>query len=117
MDGPRKRSGGQGKKPETKIQEDIITMLQGKGWFCMVTVGNMYQSGFPDIFACHTRFGHRWIEVKRADGNSRLEASQMENFPKLCAHGSGVWILTAATEHEYRKLVSAPCNWHTFIKW
>ena len=116
MDGLRKKSGGSGKKPETVIEHAIARMLRGYGWHVMHTVGNMYQSGFPDLFACHSSYGHRWIEVKRPDGKGRLEDSQMISFPKLCANGSGVWILMAATEYEYRKLFVA-YNWTTFIKY
>ena len=34
----------------------------------------------------------------------------METFPELCSHGSGVWVLTAATESEYEKLFKK-FNW------
>jgi len=112
----RKKSGGSGKKPETIIEHDIAKMLRVEGWHVMHTVGNMFQSGFPDIFACHSSFGHRWIEVKRPDGKSRIESSQMISFPKLTANESGVWILVSATIHEYKKLF-APANWHTYIKY
>lgn len=99
--------------PEDIIQEDIIKMLTLKGWYTMETHGNMFQSGFPDIFACHSKYRQRWIEVKKPSG-SRLEQSQLECFPKMCANGSGVWILTAATEHEYEKLFKE-CNWWHFL--
>jgi hypothetical protein len=88
-------------------------MLLIKGWYCKETHGNMYQSGFPDIFACHSSYRQRWIEVKCPTG-SRLEASQLECFPKLCANGSGVWILSAANDWEYNKLFGPP-NWVEYI--
>jgi len=76
----------------------------------METHGNMYQAGFPDLFACHSSFGQRWIEVKLPEmKGSRFTPAQLESFPKICAHGSGVWILTGDSEHEYDKL-SKPAN-------
>ncbi len=101
--------------PEGKIQDAIIIMLQGKGWFVKSTHGNIYQSGFPDLFACHSRYGQRWIEIKRPDmKGSHFTGAQLDDFPKFCAHGSGIWILTAATEREYEKLFARP-NWYQYL--
>ena len=98
---------------EAKIQEQIICMLRNKGWFVKPTHGNMYQSGFPDLFACHSRYGARWIEVKLPKGY-RFTNAQLEDFPKFCANGSGIWILVDSTEAEYNKLFSQP-NWWTYL--
>lgn len=108
--------GGRRKKgPEAVIQQAIIDYLAIKGWYVMVTHGNMYQSGFPDLFACHSVFGQRWIEVKKPDfKGSKFTAAQLECFPKICANGSGVWILTGATEREYNKLFKA-ANWWVYL--
>ena len=103
------------KNPEAKIQESIVKMLKLYGWYTMETHGNMFQSGFPDIFACHSKYGQRWIEVKLPDmKGSKFTAAQLEHFPKLCANGSGVWILTGDTDHEYKKLF-AKFNWYHYI--
>jgi hypothetical protein len=81
----------------------------------MVTHGNMYQCGFPDLFATHAKYGARWIEVKLPDmKGSHFTQAQLEYFPKLCANGSGVWIMTAATEMEYQ-LLFAKANWWTYL--
>jgi len=73
----------------------------------------MYQSGFPDLFCCHTRYGHRWLEVKKPVGY-RFTPAQLETFPQLCAHGSGVWI---ATTHEgVEALLMKPYNWFIFLQ-
>lgn len=65
----------------------------------------MYQSGFPDLFATHYSFGGRWIEVKLPGmKGSRFTVAQWEHFPKMIAHGTGIWILTGATLEEYAKL-------------
>lgn len=105
-----------GKKgPEHKIQEAIIKMLRYKEWYVKVMVGNAYQFGIPDLWASHHRYGPRWIEVKLPGmKGSRFTAAQLEDFPKICANGSGVWVLTGATEEEYRKLFRAP-NWHVYL--
>jgi hypothetical protein len=101
--------------PEHKIQDDIIDMLRVKGWFVKVTNGNQFQSGFPDLFACHSRYGQRWIEVKLPNmEGSKFTDAQLEDFPKLCANGSGVWVLTAATDAEYQKLFKR-FNWWEYL--
>ena len=98
--------------PEAKIQAAIVSLLRTKEWYVKETHGNIYQSGLPDLFATHTRYGHRWIEVKNPV-NYKFTPAQVETFPKLCANGSGVWILVAGTEEVYKKLFLAP-NWWTF---
>jgi len=99
--------------PEAKIQAAIIMYLRNLGWHVMETHGNMYQSGFPDLFACHYRYGQRWVEVKNPK-SYKFTPAQLEHFPKICANGSGVWILIAATDDEYAKLFEAP-NWYQYL--
>lgn len=90
-------------------------MLRYKGWHVMVTHGNMYQSGFPDLFACHCSYGQRWIEVKKPDfKGSKFTDAQLEQFPKMCANGSPVWILTSDSNDEYA-LLFGPCNWANYF--
>lgn len=74
----------------------------------------MYQSGFPDLYCCHLRYGQRWVEVKMPTRYSFTPA-QIETFPALSAKGVGVWILTEATESQY-KLLFQPANWHLFLE-
>lgn len=76
----------------------------------METHGNMFQSGFPDLYAYHSKHGPRWIEVKNPLSYKFTEA-QLRNFPKM----GRVWILVAATQAEYEKLWLPP-NWWTYIK-
>lgn len=99
-------------RPEQKIQKEIVEMLRCKGWFVIKTHGNEFQSGLPDLYATHSRYGARWIEIKRPKG-SKLTPAQLDVFPKLCANGSGVWILVAAGEAEYEKLFRK-FNWWTY---
>lgn len=102
------------KKPEIEwyIQQRIIKELKFKDWFVKETHGNAFQSGFPDLFCCHTRYGHRWVEVKRPVGY-KFTPAQIETFPKLCAAGSKVWVAT--TEEGIEDLLMKPSNWHLYL--
>ena len=88
--------------PEAKIMEDIIQMLRGRGWVCRHLHGNMYQVGFPDLYACRKGV-QRFIEVKNPK-SWKFEESQREFFKELHDQGVGVWILFGATDEEYKKL-------------
>lgn len=104
-----KRTAAQG--PEADIQREIIKMLRYKGWYVKRIAASTYLSGLPDLYATHYNYKARWIEIKLPNmKGSRFTAAQLEEFPKLCANGAGVWVLTAATEREYDKLFE-PCNW------
>lgn len=99
--------------PEAQIQQELIKFLRYREWYVMETHGNMYQKGFPDLYTTHRKYGIRWVEVKQPTGYSFTQA-QMETFPLLSANGTGIWILSAATEMEYQKLW-APPNWHIYL--
>jgi len=108
-----KRHGAQG--PEAKIQEAIIAMLAMKGWWTKATHGNAHTDGWPDLYATHPKFGTRWIEVKLPDmKGSKFTKAQLRDFPSFNNLGGGVWILTAATVEEYKKLFEAP-NWWLYL--
>lgn len=108
----RTKKGG----PESVVQSKILAYLRTRGWFVVVTHGNMFQSGLPDLFACHSKYGARWIEVKDPERRGDIfTAAQHEVFPKLCANGSGVWVLVGATESEYEKLFGRP-NWAWYLE-
>jgi hypothetical protein len=101
--------------PEHIIQDDIICMLKNYNWFVKTLSSSQFQSGMPDLFACHTRYGIRLIEVKLPGMvGSKFTSAQLEDFPKLTANGAGVWILTAATEEEYKKLFER-FNWWKYL--
>lgn len=102
--------------PEYHIQEAIKKKLRYLGWFVKQTHGNMFQSGFPDLFCCHSKYGIRWVEVKLPNmKGSRFTGAQLETFPKMCANGAGVWVLTGDDDTEINKLFR-PANWHTYLK-
>ncbi len=106
--------------PEGEIQDAIIKELSQvgplgdptKNWFCVETYGSQYQSGFPDIFACHAVYGTRWIECKNAK-HYQFTPAQMKFFPRFEAEGVGIWILTDALE--IFKLFHKP-NWREYLK-
>lgn len=99
--------------PEAEIQRKIVIFLKRRGWYVLVTHGNSYQSGLPDLYICHKKYGTRWVEVKNPLA-FRFTNAQMEVFPALCDNGSGVWILVADTNEEYLKLFK-PSNWHLYL--
>lgn len=101
--------------PEAIIQRDVITLLLQKGWYVVVIPGSKYLSGMPDLYATHSRYGSRLIEVKLPGMvGSKFTPAQLEKFPKLAANGSGIWIITAATESEYNLLFKRQ-NWWMYL--
>ena len=109
-----KRHGKAG--PEAIIQNDVIKMLLMKGWYVVRVPGSKLLSGMPDLFATSSKYGQRLIEIKLPNmEGSRFTPAQLDRFPKLAANGSGVWVLTAATEYEYDLLFRAQNYW-AFIK-
>jgi hypothetical protein len=99
--------------PERIIQDNLLKFLRDRGWVIKETHGNLYQHGFPDVYAAHKSYGSRWIEVKNPE-KFAFEASQLEFFTQLGSVGVGVWVLTAATEEEYKKLFR-PANWFFYL--
>lgn len=102
------------KKPETLLQNEIIKLLRNKEWYVRQTHGNMFSSGWPDLYAAHLRYGTRWIEVKMPE-NYAFTAAQLDDFPEFAAKGVGIWIIQRATDEEYSKLFKPP-NWHMHLE-
>lgn len=101
-----------GKGPESIIQDSIIKALEARGWFVIVTNGNIYQQGLPDLMCYHKAFGQRFIEVKNPY-SYRFTPAQLICFPKIIESGVGVWVLTSADPQELEKLMR-PCNFAMF---
>ena len=99
--------------PEAKIQEAITKKLKYLGWLVKATHGNMFQSGFPDLFCAHVRYGQRWVEVKNPV-SYKFTPAQREWFPQFSAAQCGIWILISDSESEINKLFGPP-NWHTYL--
>lgn len=100
--------------PEARIQADIITFLERRGWFVKQTHGNAYSSGFPDLYCYHKKHGERWIDVKNPKRYVYTKA-QVQNWPEMDAAGIGIWIMFAADEENYLFLFKEP-NFMDFWK-
>lgn len=98
---------------EATTQNHLITYLRAREWLVKVTHGNGYQSGFPDLFATHPVYKMRWIEVKVATQFSFTKA-QVQDFPRMEASGSPIWVLNDATDIEYAKLFK-PSNFQFYF--
>jgi hypothetical protein len=100
--------------PEWFIQQDLITFLRVRGWLVEHTHGSQYQTGFPDLYCFHPKWGQRWIDCKRPVGCSFTRAQKIK-WPEWESFGVQIWILTAATQTEYDKLFALP-NWRSYVK-
>ena len=98
--------------PEKIIQIAIVKKLRLLGWFVKETHGNLYQSGFPDIYATHKEYGSRWIEVKNPK-RYKFTPAQLRDFPLFTANGADIWVLGGA--NEIGKLFK-PANWYQYLK-
>lgn len=97
---------------EAEIQDNIEKKLILLKWFVKPTHGSIYQSGFPDLFCAHEKYGIRWLEVKRPTKYSFTPA-QIRVFPQMSAARVGIWIATSP--HEVPDLFFRPANWWTFM--
>lgn len=99
---------------ESKIRDDIKAYLKSEGWTVVVTHGNQWQAGVPDILAYSQWVGHRWIDVKRPKRNT-LTKAQRALWPVWHKSGLGVWIMEAADEENFMRLLRPP-NWLDYWK-
>lgn len=98
---------------EYKLQQKIIEYLRDRGWFVKPLTGTMYQWGFPDLFACHKRYGIKIIEIKNPELYS-FTAAQIQEFPKFISNGAPVYVMTAANKENYDRLFG-PSNYWLYI--
>ena len=74
---------------EQQIQKKIVTFLEKKGFWTIVTIV-CNRSGIPDLLACDPK-GRMWaIEVKTENG--RASKLQKVNIEKLLARGGVAFI-------------------------
>lgn len=83
-------------------------------WLVKPTHGNAFQSGFPDLYAAHAKYGARWIECK-VEGKYKFTPAQKLWFPQFSAAGVGIWILVSSEQSEIDKLFRA-ANWYQYLK-
>jgi hypothetical protein len=100
--------------PEFTIQKNLIAFLSARGWLVERMVGNAFQSGIPDLYCYHPKWGERWIDAK-VEGHYSFTKAQRIKWPRWESFGVGIWILTAADQEEYNKLF-APPNWRDYWK-
>ena len=100
---------------EWHIQRDLIAFLRARGWHVERLVGGAFQSGIPDIYIYHKKWGARWIDVKRPGKNYSFTKAQKIKWPEWDRAGIGIWILTAANQEAYDKLFQPP-NWRDYAK-
>jgi len=100
--------------PEWYIRADLVEFLETRGWLVEIFIGNAFQTGVPDLYCYHKKWGERWIDAKQPKRYTFTKA-QRHKWPKWEAAGVGIWILTAATQAEYDKLFKPP-NWRSYWK-
>lgn len=100
--------------PEWHIQQDLIRFLRCREWNVEHTNGNLYQTGFPDLFIHHKKWQTRWIDCKQPK-NYTFTKHQKRKWPIWDSFGIGIWILTAATQEQY-DLLFGPPNWKDYWK-
>jgi len=111
MEAPHIRAGH---GPEYFIQKRIVTYLQQRGWHIERMVGGAFQSGIPDLYVHHPKYGSRWLEIKNKARYVFTKAQKIK-FPIWESVGIGIWIMVEANQEEYDKLFAAP-NWREFWK-
>ena len=94
------------------VQVPLIELMTARGWHCEETHGNAHQTGFPDVYAMHVKYGRRWIDCK-VKGRYNFTPAQKIKWPIWERFGTPIWIITASTEAEYAKLFQPP-NWREY---
>jgi len=97
---------------EKAIQIQVEDKLRVMDWFVQRLHGSMYQSGVPDIYAHHIRYGGRWIEIKKPTGY-KFTAAQYEKFPRMASHGVSIHICTSV--EQIPALLFQPANWYMYL--
>jgi hypothetical protein len=103
------------KKPEEIIRDAVKQYMEARRWIVKITVGNMYQKGFPDFFCTHRRHGMRWVEIKLPEMKGSVWTNaQKKEFPLLFDNGTPIWVIT--DPNEYNKLFG-PANLKDYMTW
>jgi len=110
------REPRQREQPENKLKKQVVSHLEKRGWYIIKTHGNMYQSGLPDLYCCHPRYGTRWIELKTEKGV--LTDAQKVVFSKMRKHGVMIHVITSVKdlgEPGSNKGIFGSDNWYYYI--
>ena len=100
---------------EKRIRDkELRPMLDDLGWLVEVTHGNKYMKGFPDLYLSHPQAGIRWVDVK-VEGDYEFTTAQRDKWPKWHRFGTGIRIMTGATQEQYERLFKPP-NWQDYWK-
>jgi hypothetical protein len=91
-----------------------MIFLKTRGWLVERMIGNAFQSGIPDLFIYHRKWGFRWVDVKSPKRYSFTKAQKIK-WPKWEQAGLGIWIITEASEDGTDCLYGPP-NWRNFVK-
>lgn len=100
--------------PEWHIQKKLIAYMRDRDWMVERLIGNALQTGIPDLYCRHRKWGERWIDVKNSERYSFTKAQRIK-WPIWEHFNCGIWILTGATQEEYAKLFQPP-NWRQYWK-
>ena len=99
-------------REEMEIQIKIETKLSLLQWYVKRIHGSIYQSGLPDLYLCHVKYGQRWLEIKHPE-RYRFTEPQLKEFRLISMRRVGIWVAQAV--HEVPELLHKPPNWHTFL--
>lgn len=113
---------GAKKPPEEKIRDALVKLMRELGWWVHITHGGAYSSGLPDLLACHSAYGYRFIELKNAD-SYHFTARQEIEFAEMMKCGVGLHVVALPvgfTErqlfHEYvTVIVNGGPNWTKYL--
>ena len=67
--------------------------------------------GLPDYFMAHIEYGSRWVELKTPEG--QLEATQIEMFKRMHAHGVPIYIVRGVDDYD---CLFRPANYMQFLQ-
>lgn len=107
------------KKPKDRpeynlVQLPLVKLLTARDWYCEETHGNAFQTGFPDVYTMHRKWGRRWIDCK-VEGKYNFTKAQRIKWPIWEKFSTPIWIITGAGEEDYAKLFQ-PANWREYWK-
>lgn len=74
---------------EKDFQRKLIDFLKKRNAFVFNFIGNVFQSGVPDLFVAH-RYWSGWLELKTT---SKLTEQQKHNLTELRRRGQNAYVV------------------------